>query len=267
MVVIVLVLLAAAAGFWRFARLTRDQEATIARLESEIRELRSKPSPPAGGAVTQPEARPAGPPPGTRDHLEPAPGPKPSESQEGADATEKNREAYLAATAAVEQMRQRVAEMQEKLDQITAENQRLTASEKEIQEKLNAARREAETASSQAKAAADRAERIDNSYRIIRDEARKSNERISQLQQLNRELEDLNRRRENYLNSIIRRYREVTEQYRGLASRLEHSRETPATAPGELSSIQNAISMAEEDFRQLQALNAQAAALARKYRQ
>jgi chromosome segregation ATPase len=79
-----------------------------------------------------------------------------------------------------------------------------------------------------------------------------------------RELEEINRRRETYFTSILRRYKEVTEQYRALATRLESARDNVAPPGPELSRIQAAVASAEEDLRQLATLNAQAARIQQK---
>jgi hypothetical protein len=73
------------------------------------------------------------------------------------------------------------------------------------------------------------------------------------------------------LNSLLSRYKEVTEQYRAFASILENRR-GPEGTPGanisiagpELSRIQNTLTLAEEDLRQLNALNAQALRIQKK---
>lgn len=260
-----LLIVAGSVTFWRFSRVTREQQATISQLQSEIRNLRLAP------AQKSPEANPRGeaPPP---DSLPRTPRPAelpahstPTRAAEPGPLSPPARESDLAAGAA-DQLRQRVAELESTVAKMSAENQRLSAAEKELHEKLNAALHETESAKEQVQAMGDRAERIENSYRTLRDETRQSGSRAAELAQWSRELEDVNRRREIYLSNVLRRYRDVTEQYRALATRLERPPESPGPAPGEISRIQNAISMAEEDLRQLQGLNAQAAVLARKYR-
>ncbi len=76
------------------------------------------------------------------------------------------------------------------------------------------------------------------------------------LTKISDDFDDLNRRRDQYMTNVLRRYREVTDLYRTLSLRQEGPRD-------DLSRIQNAISLAEEDMRQLQSLNAQARRLQR----
>ena len=69
-----------------------------------------------------------------------------------------------------------------------------------------------------------------------------------------------------YLNNILRRYREITEQYRAMSGVLDSRRDREAAPVGstEIARIQNAIALAEEDLKQIDALNAQAARLEKK---
>jgi hypothetical protein len=69
-----------------------------------------------------------------------------------------------------------------------------------------------------------------------------------------------------YLNNILRRYREITEQYRAMSGVLDsrRDREAAPVRSTEIGRIQNAIALAEEDLKQIDALNAQAARIEKK---
>jgi hypothetical protein len=85
------------------------------------------------------------------------------------------------------------------------------------------------------------------------------------MQQNVSDLDGLFRRREMYLNNILRRYREITEQYRALSG-VNASRDHGAATVGsaEISRIQNSIALAEEDLKQISALSAQVSRLEKK---
>jgi hypothetical protein len=86
-----------------------------------------------------------------------------------------------------------------------------------------------------------------------------------QTQQTISDLESVFHRREMYLNDILRRYKEITEQYRAMSGiRDSRDRQAGTVSSAELSWIQNAIALAEEDFKQIYALNAQAQRLQKK---
>jgi cell division protein FtsB len=72
---------------------------------------------------------------------------------------------------------------------------------------------------------------------------------------------DLTRRREAYLRSVARRYRDISSQYRAFSAALSGRQEQqtgPWNSP-ELSRIQGEITSAEDDLRQLDQLNDRAA--------
>lgn len=71
-------------------------------------------------------------------------------------------------------------------------------------------------------------------------------------------LQDLDRRRDSYLTSILRSYRDITSQFRAMSGMLDSSRDQNSTAfsSAALTRIQNAISLADDDLHQLSELNA-----------
>jgi len=73
-------------------------------------------------------------------------------------------------------------------------------------------------------------------------------------------LQDLDRRRDVYLTSILRRYRDITSEFRNMSSMLDTSHDpgSSACSGAVLGRIQNAVSSAEDDLRQLSELNARA---------
>ena len=79
-------------------------------------------------------------------------------------------------------------------------------------------------------------------------------------------LQSLERRRDGYLTSIIRRYRDVTSQFRAMSGMIDSARDGNSSAFNDaaLLRIQNAISLADDDLRQLNELNAQISQLDKK---
>ena len=81
------------------------------------------------------------------------------------------------------------------------------------------------------------------------------------------ELQDLDSRREAYMTSIMRRYRDITSQFRAMSGMLGSTRDSNSTSPfsdAALTRIQSAVSAADDDLRQLTELNAQARQLEKK---
>lgn len=71
-------------------------------------------------------------------------------------------------------------------------------------------------------------------------------------------LQDLERRRDVYLTSILRRYRDISGEFRAMSSMLDtsHDPNSGACNGALLSRIQNAVNSAEDDMHQLNELSA-----------
>ena len=80
------------------------------------------------------------------------------------------------------------------------------------------------------------------------------------------DLQDLNRRRDLNLTSIMRRYRDITSQFRAMSGILDssHDRSSNSFSGAALLRIQNEISLADNDLQQLNDLNNQARQLEKK---
>lgn len=80
------------------------------------------------------------------------------------------------------------------------------------------------------------------------------------------DLQDLDRRRDLYLTSITRRYRDITNQFRAMSGMLDSSRDPNSSSfsGAALLRIQNDMSLAEDELRQLNDVNAQARQLEKK---
>lgn len=175
--------------------------------------------------------------------------------------------------ATIADLRKANAEIEEragKLDgqvlSMMADQKRLAEAEAFTSEKVAAAGRIVEEAQKELRARSERVAQLEKENRVLKDEAGSQSQRSSQLARTLAELEDIERRRENYVNSILRRYREVTEQYRVLGGTLDNRRSSDGlvSTPVDLSRVNEAINMAEEDLKQLRSLSAQAARAQKK---
>jgi chromosome segregation ATPase len=181
------------------------------------------------------------------------------------------RDSVESANRLLELLQTRVSELQARLDEGTENQKRLAASEAELQNQLASAKRIAESKEAELSQVKEQLEQAEASNRHLRSEAGANSQRAAELAQTLKELQDIYRRRESYLNTLVGRYRDITEQYRTFASVLENRR-GPEGTPGstisgagpEMTRIQNSIAMAEEDLRQLNTLNAQALRIQKK---
>jgi chromosome segregation ATPase len=261
---LVLLLIGVAAScvaLFRYARLYSDTASALASLQADSKEWRI--------TVEQLGAE--------NDNLRRQLGMPPAHSDDAARAARERRQAEQAAAARLEAARMlgkmeadrtaatnkanslelRTRELEGALESAHTEVQRLTAAEADLKERLDGTNRIVEAMQSELKGRTDRATQLDIENRTLRDENRKLTEKSSQATGLMRDIDDINRRRDALLNQIQRRYRDLTDQYRVMAARSD--RDGLGAGGGDLSRLQHTISMAEEDLRQLNALNAQAA--------
>ncbi len=164
--------------------------------------------------------------------------------------------------------RNEIAALQAKAGQDQEQREKLMAELAEINEALASTKRVVAATQTELKAKNDRLVRIETSEKLVREAAGKAEIESAKTMRTAQELEDLNRRREVLLNSMVRRYREVTDQYRTLSLRVQTRADQLGLDPGagELSRIQTSVQQAEEEFRQLNGLSAQAAKLLRPNR-
>jgi len=125
-----------------------------------------------------------------------------------------------------------------------------------LERQLNSARGEAEGA----QASRERAASLEAENARVRNESGAASARIAELRKAMAGLRDLDRRRDVYLDSIIRRYRDVAQQLRAMTGVIDSSRASGSSSISDVlvSRIQNATSAAEDDLRRLNELNAQA---------
>jgi DNA repair exonuclease SbcCD ATPase subunit len=257
-----LALAAALAAILWLHHARRQQTERLERLEAENRRL---------AARALEDARPVGTLPPTVPPSAPVPArvpplrlPSPPGAYTENQVTVSLRESLARASASLAELHNRIERLQSEIDQGAAERQRLAASEADLKERLDSASRVLEAVQAELKAKNDRMAQLEVTANRLHQENRAVSDRLSRLSPLTGELEEINRRREAYLNSILRRYRDLTDQYRALAGRLDSPREGAVPSQAELSRIQNAVTGAEEDLRQLAALNAQATRLQQK---
>jgi len=143
------------------------------------------------------------------------------------------------------------------MERASAENRRLEAAEAALREELENTRRIVQAMEAEIRAKNERLAQMETTLRRTREELSALAQRNASTSQLLNELSDINRRRENTVTSLQRRYRDITDQLRALAVRLDTQRDNPAAAVGDLSRIQTAVQSAEEDLRQLNVLNSQ----------
>ncbi|MEK7404536.1 MAG: hypothetical protein AAB225_05465 [Acidobacteriota bacterium] len=255
---------AVALGIVGHLRRQAQEADALAKIEAERDQLRSR----AGQLARENEAlrRDLGMPP----PVEPAPAvgrPRKAEVPsplEHVRMLAKVQAELAAANNSIAELQARINELEASLARTNDENKRLAAAAAELQEKLAGHTRVVEALQAELKTRSERLVQLETTNTVLHREHREQAQKGAQVAGLLRELEEMNRRREQYLASILRRYREVTDRFRTLAVRADSPPESRVVDPSEFSRLQSAVASAEEDLRQIGSLNAQAARLQQK---
>lgn len=178
------------------------------------------------------------------------------------------REQLTSMEESLAQAQDRIRELEAEGVRLQQEGQRVTEAQGEMRTQLATANRLAESLQEELKSRTTRASDMESSLRKLQEEQRGTTDRAVRISNQLRELDQLNSRREAYLNNILRRFRELTDQYRTLAIRQDTTTRDLSANPNspDLSRIQNAIAMADEDLRQLSQLDAQARSMTQRLR-
>jgi len=168
------------------------------------------------------------------------------------------------ANSAITDLQEKTREMEASIAKLSDENRRLSAESAEFKENLASSTRVVQAMEAELKSKAERVMELEAAVRRARDESASASQKGAQVAPVLKELDDINRRRENTLTSLQRRYRDLTDQYRALAVRLDTQRDNPTTLTTDVSRIQSTVQSAEDELRQLIALNTLAQRAAQK---
>ncbi len=169
------------------------------------------------------------------------------------------------ANTAIQTLQTRIAELESQLEKVTAESKQSAAAEAELKQNLTDAGHTVESLRTEMNSQSRRLSELEAANQKLRETTSKNAQTSAQILQVASELQDVNRRRELYVSSILRRYKDLTEQYRALSASLDSRREHQAPlGTAELGGIQNTIAMSEEDLRQINALTVQASRIQKK---
>jgi DNA repair exonuclease SbcCD ATPase subunit len=270
-----MILLAAAtgiAGFWlgRTTSRSSDYQTRPAQLERENTALKASieklhPSPASPDDTRAPVQTPSA---GSHSRV---PLKREPPYSDDAEAVRTLHKSLASANQSIADWQSRAEQLEAQLDEAKEDQKRLAAVESDLAAQVAASKRLAETKEAELSRKSEQLVTLEAANKKLAGDAGNAGQKANQLLHTADELQEIYRRRESYLNTLISRYREVTEQYRAFASVLENRRGPEgASNPGttiagpELARIQNSIAMAEEDLRQLNNLNAQALRVQKK---
>jgi chromosome segregation ATPase len=248
----------------RELRVVRGQAAQLELRARENDELRRRIDQLARAQGVQPLAQSSGLPPRLKAPSTPAAGAEALAAAE--QETGRLRESLAQSNTEAAQLHARISGLESQTENLAAQNRRLTAAGEELKKSLADSTQTIELIRAELKTNSSRIEQLETANARLQEESSSAKQSGGQMHQVVSDLEGVFRRREMYLNNILRRYRDVTEQYRALSGVLDSRRDRQAApmSGNEISRIQNTIAMAEEDLKQIQALNAQAQRLEKK---
>jgi len=145
--------------------------------------------------------------------------------------------------------------------------QRRQKEEAEWQSQLNAVKQEAESTQDELQGSRQRLTAVQAENATLRADASAGAAHAAELARTVADLQDLDSRREALITSIMRRYRDITNQFQAMSGMLGSSRDSNSTSPftdSALTRIRDAVSSANDDLRQLNELNDQARQMEKK---
>ena len=168
---------------------------------------------------------------------------------------------------ALHRLEARVTSFDEERAQATASaNERFTTAQNDYNAHFDELTRQLQTAQNEAQSARQHLADFQAAADKLKSTQSSAAAQLAESTRLLATLQDLNRRRDGYISSILRRYRDLTEQFRAMSGVLASSHDQNASALSEsgLTRIQSAISQADDDLRQLNDLNARALQVEKK---
>ena len=210
-----------------------------------------------------------------RDLQKIAPVPESEPPQAALQAALTKREAALQRlNGELNEARTQISQLQAQLKSTNDERDQELASTKEsdkkaqedLQRQFDDLKQQLDSAQADLQSSRERVAALEQNNAKLRSGSSEASGRAADTARMVADLEDLNQRRETYLTSIIRRYRDLTGQFRAMGGMLDSGRDpnSSSLSSAALTRIQNAVSATDDDLRQLSDLNARARELEKK---
>ena len=166
-----------------------------------------------------------------------------------------------ASQGAREDLSRQLRELEAKYESVTQEMAKLSAGEAGLREELTMVRKDGDATKDVALVRQTSLRDFELANQQLRRQLSEATQGNGRRRQAGIDLDEIGRRRDSYLSNILGRYREATELFRAMSLRLDNPRDAGWPLNNDLSRIQQAIQLADEDLRQLRTLNSQAARL------
>lgn len=177
---------------------------------------------------------------------------------------EETQAALTSARKEQETLAARAAELRSRVESLTAETESLRKSEVELRENLAQSQRLTDALRAEVKAKERTLASLETAYQRYKDANQESSKQLQLVTRTLSELEEINRRRARMLEQAARRVREISDNYRSMAVRIDADSRTQSTLNAEFSRLQSAALAVEDQLSQINNLNAQASRLERQ---
>jgi chromosome segregation ATPase len=187
-------------------------------------------------------------------------------ARRGATIEQLNRE-LLDAQASIAQLQAQLSSSRDEREKAFASASESHRKDQESwQSQLDALKQQLDSAEGESQASRQRITALEAENDKLKSATGEGSARAAEVGRVITDLQDLDRHRDLYLTSIMRRYRDITSQFRAMSGMLDSSRDPNSSifSGAALLRIQNETSLAEDDLRQLNDLNAQARQLEKK---
>jgi hypothetical protein len=177
------------------------------------------------------------------------------------------RQQLSGAHANVDRLESRIASLdEERRVDGTRDSERYAAAESEWKERLDLFAHQLESAQKDARSAHERVADLEAAGAKSKNSEPDNAAHAAEVARLLTNLRELNRRREDHLTAILRRYRDLTNEFRAMSGVIgsSHDQNANAMSGPALTRIQSAVSMAEDDLRQVNELSAQTQQIEKK---
>lgn len=154
----------------------------------------------------------------------------------------------------------------ERAKALATSDERYKKEQQDAESRLEVLQHKLDAATAEAQASRLRIAALEADNDKLRSDNNRASDHAAEVGRVTTRLQDLDRRRDAYLTSLIRRYHDITSQFQAMTGVLDSNRDPNASAFSgvALTRIQNAISLADDDLRQLSDLNDQVRQLEKK---
>jgi len=159
------------------------------------------------------------------------------------------------AALTIDELQAKIADLTKSIAELHEDNRILQEKEQELNDQLQRSNRVVEAMRQEMKGNSDLLVKVESRNRQLREQNKEVETEKAKVAQLLRNLENLHRRREALLTNIQQRFSEVADDYRNVAVSVPNPEQASPNQGVDLSRIQNALTLSDDDLRQLRTLN------------